>query len=473
MNQTYKYAKLTPHTDNWVKKIVQEPAALLESIHKYESPVNILHVPSFVENIKNYETVFNKYELKHQIFFARKANKAIAFVHAAREMGIGVDTASYRELQQTIKAGLSNDQIILTAAVKNRKLIELAIHNNIPIVIDNVDECKLIHDLCSEFKLRAHIIVRISGFIFVSSKLKSRFGFDIDFASTLIAETLPKEYPFFNYLGIHFHLNGYSIPQRAEALLQCIVLVDKLKKQHIETQIIDIGGGFLVNYLQSKSEWNQFFTELKASVLHQRSPVTYDRDPLGMIILDGRIYGEPTVYPYYNECNKGQFLDEILQYKNTDGTPIHQLIKSANVELRIEPGRSALDQAGITVAKIAFRKLDNNGDLLVGLEMNRTQLRSSSADFLLDPIHISIDEYSEEDCYGYLVGAYCLEQEFILKRKIQFKSFPKVGDMILFVNTAGYMMHFYESEAHLFELAKNLVFDETKSLIEIEQATNL
>ena len=33
-----------------------------------------------------------------------------------------------------------------------------------------------------------------------------------------------------------------------------------------------------------------------------------------------------------------------------------------------------------------------------------------------------------------------------------------IGDFVAFVNTAGYMMHFFEAEAHLFELSRNLSF---------------
>lgn len=140
--------------------------------------------------------------------------------------------------------------------------------------------------------------------------------------------------------------------------------------------------------------------------------------------------------------------------------PIYELLKDRAIELRMEPGRSLLDQCGITVAKIAFRRKDTEGNWLFGLEMNRTQLRSSSADFLLDPIHIPKEVREEQEkTYGYLVGAYCLEQEFILKRKIQFNQFPNVGDLIVIPNTAGYMMHFFESEAHLFELANNVFYD--------------
>src|SRR5690606_30436681 len=119
---------------------------------------------------------------------------------------------------------------------------------------------------------------------------------------------------------------------------------------------------------------------------------------------------------------------------------------------------SLLDQVVCTLAKVAFRSEDSEGRLLVGLEITRTQLRTSSADFLLDPIHLPKreDQEAKNPCYTHLVGSYCLEQELILKRKVRLKSYPEIGDLILFPNTAGYMMHFYESEAHLFELAKNV-----------------
>src|SRR5690606_9297660 len=136
-------------------------------------------------------------------------------------------------------------------------------------------------------------------------------------------------------------------------------------------------------------------------------------------------------------------------------------VRKRGISMRMEPGRSALDQCGITVARVAFRKRDSQGNLLVGLEMNGTQLRSSSADFLLDPIHIpsATVTNSVSPVDGFLVGAYCLEQELILKRRIRFKAYPQVGDLVVFVNTAGYMTHFYESEAHQFELASNVFFD--------------
>jgi diaminopimelate decarboxylase len=119
----------------------------------------------------------------------------------------------------------------------------------------------------------------------------------------------------------------------------------------------------------------------------------------------------------------------------------------------------------MTVARVAFRKQDLNGDWLIGLEMNRTQMFSSSADFLLEPTVIYKEKptANDESVKAFFVGAYCLEQEFLLKRKIKLEKLPAIGDAVCFPNTAGYMMHFFESEAHLFDLAENLVFNDAGS----------
>ena len=59
----------------------------------------------------------------------------------------------------------------------------------------------------------------------------------------------------------------------------------------------------------------------------------------------------------------------------------------------------------------------------------------------------------------FFTGGYCLEQDIILKRTIVLPCLPEIGDIVCFVNTAGYMMHFCETRSHLFEFATNVVMD--------------
>ncbi|WLD24263.1 alanine racemase [Flavobacterium dauae] len=449
---------LTPLLHSWVKKLIDNPESLHTAIEQYNSPLNVHSLIPFQENITEYQQVFKELNLKHKIFFARKANKCIAFPITAAQAGEGADTASYRELKQCLDAGISPKDLILTAAVKNEKLLSLAVDNQVTVVLDNFDEWELLKKIVNEKQKKVTVNIRLSGFNFEGKILHTRFGFSLNESFELIQQIHNQE-RFVNFTGLHFHLNGYSVEQRVAAIEQSIQLVDRLQKLNIITQSLDIGGGYLMNYLADESEWKKFNQELKRAVLEERNPLTYQNDALGIIKINDRLYGEPTVYPYFNHLHKSNLLRTILTAAaSIYQQPIFQLLQQRNIELRMEPGRSLLDQCGITVAKVAFRKKDTAGNWLFGLEMNRTQLRSSSADFLLDPVHIPKVKNNENNpVEGFLVGAYCLEQELILKRKIAFVQFPQVGDLIIFPNTAGYMMHFFESEAHLFELATNVI----------------
>ncbi|TDS10975.1 Y4yA family PLP-dependent enzyme [Sphingobacterium paludis] len=452
-----KHLALTPIIHPWIEKLLADKDLLAETVKQQNSPVNIQSIAPFAENIAEYKRVFEQYQIKHKIFFARKANKCLTFAKAAASAGEGVDTASHKELQQCLEAGIPGDQLILTAAIKNVPLLELAVEEHVNIIIDNMDEYESLDGIVRANETKASISLRLGGFTLDGNTLPTRFGFSLQDAYKLITEEITA-HPFLRFTGLHFHLNGYAIDQRAAAISQSLQLIDDLAAAGIPCQHLDIGGGYLVNYLAQQEEWQTFHQELKRAVLGQRTAITYQNDPLGMVRIDEKLYGEPTVYPYYNELPKAAFLEKILSSEARPyGQPIHELIKARNIELRIEPGRSLLDQAGITVARVVFRKTDTEGNLLVGLEMNRTQMKSSSADFLLDPIHITHQSAErQEPISGYLVGGYCLEQEFLLKRKIQFATYPQIGDLIAFPNTAGYMMHFFESQAHQFALASNV-----------------
>ncbi len=70
---------------------------------------------------------------------------------------------------------------------------------------------------------------------------------------------------------------------------------------------------------------------------------------------------------------------------------------------------------------------------------------------------------------GFLVGAYCTESELISLRKLTFPPGAARGDLVVFPNTAGYLMHFLESRSHQFPLAKQLVVSRTLSVMDLDE----
>ncbi|MEP0713112.1 MAG: hypothetical protein ABJC55_14430, partial [Algoriphagus sp.] len=197
---------LTPIIKPWISALVTDKVKLSELVTKYDSPINIYNKSEFHHNIQTFQNLANELELDLGVFFARKANKSKTFVTEAKAAGIGVDTASYQEVKDCLDEGLPADQIVLSAAIKNRKLLSFAVQNEVLIVLDNRDELDLLAQVCDEQNKSCRVALRISGFLFEDAR-PTRFGFVMEEAYELLTQDfIEKEaYSPFQFQGFHFH----------------------------------------------------------------------------------------------------------------------------------------------------------------------------------------------------------------------------------------------------------------------------
>jgi diaminopimelate decarboxylase len=270
-----------------------------------------------------------------------------------------------------------------------------------------------------------------------------------------------------NIVGIHFHLDGYDPRERSTALAESMLVIDALRERGHRPTFIDFGGGIPMSYLDDGDEWNTFWREHRAALLGDRSALTFAGHGLGLTAHNGEIIGDANVYPYHQTVTRGTWLDRVLRTPQ-DGSNVATSVGRAAIErglqLRCEPGRSLVDGCGLTAARVEFRKRHTDGKTLVGLAMNRTQCRSTSDDFLVDPLLLRPSSGSSgaespqpDPATGYLVGAYCIERELLTWRELYFPRGVEVGDIVVFPNTAGYLMHILESASHQIPLARNLI----------------
>lgn len=115
----------------------------------------------------------------------------------------------------------------------------------------------------------------------------------------------------------------------------------------------------------------------------------------------------------WQEPTRGAWLTEVLS------GGVAEALRERGLRLYLEPGRSLVDGCGLTLAEVAFTKTRSDGVPVVGLAMNRTRCRTTSDNFLIDPYLVKRTPPSEE-IEAFLVGAYCIEDELILRRKIRF-----------------------------------------------------
>ena len=454
-------APLTARLEPWQIEECADADALADALALHGSPLNILDVAPFARNVSDLRAVADAHAIAFRLFFARKANKAITFVNEALRLGLGVDVAGERELRQVLDRGAIPRDVVVTAAVKPHSLLRLCVDSGVTMVLDNLDELDVLDTVLETTGSRASVAIRLAP-EFADDRTPTRFGMAPSDALAVAANVS------LDVVGVHFHLDGYSASDRVDALGQAVSLVDLLREHGHAPSFVDIGGGIPMSYLESSRQWREFWKQHRAGLLGAAPPLTFDAHGLGLVEHAGTLLGRPAVYPYHQLPVRGAWLEQILASPLClpGRAPSHSVasgLRERGLELRCEPGRSLLDGCGLTAARVEFRKQRRDGTWLIGLAMNRTQCRSTSDDFMLDPLLLRpststvMARYPTGPIEGYLVGAYCIERELLTWQRLRFPEGVDVGDIVVFPNTAGYMMHILESASHQIPLARNVV----------------
>lgn len=430
-------APLTARREPWMDQLLADPDACAELLAEHGSPVNVIDTTPMARNAAELNRAAQQAGVPLLVQVARKANKALAVVDEAHRLGLGVDVGSERELRQVLQR-MPADRLVLTAAVKPESLLRLCLDADVLVALDNADEADELDRLAAERGVTARVALRIpppAG----SGLTPSRFG-----QSPASWLAWLQRRPSVSVEGVHFHLHGYSAAERVQLLQVALELVAALREAGHPAGFIDIGGGIPMSYLDDPGQWEDFWREHREA-LQGDEPITWRGHPLG------------TVYPYHQQPVRGPWLAELLASPCGTGSVAEQFVERG-LELRCEPGRAMLDGCGMTLARVCFRKTTSDGRNIVGLEMNRTQCRSTSDDFMVDPLLVRPTSAREPSApmEAWLVGAYCIEAELIMMRRFAFSQGVAVGDVVAIPNTGGYLMHILESASHQIPLARNV-----------------
>ncbi|RAV32985.1 FAD/NAD(P)-binding protein [Corynebacterium heidelbergense] len=453
---------LTARLEPWAEDLCANQELCAELVEKWGSPVNVLHPEVLPANAAELVQAGADAGVDVRIFFARKANKALGFVDAAHRAGHGVDVASQRELTQVLDRGVPGEKIILSAAIKPDALLDIAIRAGAVISVDSVAELCRIEERARALaegspELRAKIAPRVAPE--PDTLPPTRFGERAGvWLAALSRDGLDSHV---SLVGVHLHLHGYSEGDRRIALGQALGLIDEVRELGHRPEFVDLGGGVPMSYLDDANEWHQFCARrqslqdrLDAGVaIPGEEEFTWKMDPLR------------NTYPFHQSPTRGSWLAQLLAGELPGAVSAAQALKERGLRLHLEPGRSILDGGGVILARVTFVKTRSDGVGLVGLEMNRTQCRTTADDILADPLLIApggVASPRKRDNIGleaYLVGAYCIEDEVIVRRKMAFPQGVCAGDIVAIPNTAGYFMHILESASHQIPLAKNVLLD--------------
>lgn len=288
----------------------------VELTKKYGTPLYVMSETAIVEKCREIrETFLNKYE-RTRAAYASKAFLTLSMCKIIEREGLCMDVVSGGELYTAIKADFPAEKIEFNGNNKSIEELELAVDYNIGrIIVDGLDELSLIEKVCQEKNKKMNILYRITPGVksdshdyIVTGKKDSKFGIPLDdeVIFPAIEQAIKSEYV--NFMGFHFHVGSqlHNNESHLKALDIALKLIKDTKdKYDYTTPELNIGGGFGINYTEAD-----------------------DKKP----------------YAY--------FLDPMMKR-------IEEFSKELNItrpEIVIEPGRSIVGEAGITLYTIGTIK---------------------------------------------------------------------------------------------------------------------
>ncbi len=230
---------------------------LVSLADKYATPLYVMDEASLRGIMRQYKEAFKDYP-NINMMYASKALMTQAIAKIAYDEGFGFDVVSGGEIYTVYKAGVDMSKTMFNGNNKSIEEIEMAIDLGVGrFSVDNFLELSLVNEIAKSKEKTIDILLRITPGIechtheyIQTGHLDSKFGFDltqVDDAIDLIVD----EYKNLNLKGLHAHI-GSQIFELQVYYDEVGVLYKEIKrikdKYGIELAEINLGGGLGIKY---------------------------------------------------------------------------------------------------------------------------------------------------------------------------------------------------------------------------------
>lgn len=361
---------------------------------KYKTPLYVIDEKSIRQICKEYKSAFQGYE-NIKMLFASKALCNLAIVKILQQEGFGFDTVSGGEIYTVNKAGVNMSKVIFNGNNKGIDEIELALDLNVGrFSVDNFYEAEILNNISQKKNKKTEILIRITPGIechthdyIKTGQTDSKFGFDLSQVDEIISLILTK-YKNLELKGLHAHIGSQifeleSYRDEIEILIKELVRINS--KFNLKLNELNIGGGLGVKY------------------------------------------------------TAGDLPPSIQEFGQTIISTLKESCKKYGIELPmiyIEPGRSIVSTAGVTLYTVGSVKQVPNGRKYISVDggmADNPRPITYNAEYYAE-IANNTDGRSTETVT--VAGKFC-ESGDILIKDIELHS-PVPGDILCVYNTGAY-----------------------------------
>lgn len=226
---------------------------------KYGTPCYIFSENIIRKKCREYVTAFSRRNINFEVIYAGKAFLVKAMCNILKEEGLGLDVSSGGELYTALSAGFPPDKIFFHGNNKSKVEIEFALKEKIgTMMVDSEYELDLIDRIAESLNTKVRIILRVTPGIdththkyIQTGQVDSKFGINIDRVPSFMKKVLSKEH--LSYHGLHFHLGSqiFDLYPYVLAIKEMVKLIGKIKElEGVDTLNLNLGGGLGAKYLE-------------------------------------------------------------------------------------------------------------------------------------------------------------------------------------------------------------------------------
>ncbi|MGO1470202.1 MAG: diaminopimelate decarboxylase [Tissierella sp.] len=239
---------------------------------KYGTPLYVYSQTEMVSRINELKDCFiHKYK-NTRVAYASKALNIKAILKLMEKEDLSLDVVSGGELYTAIDIGFPAERIEFNGNNKLPEELDMAIEYGVGrIIIDGLQELKLIEEICQNKNKKVNVLYRITPGVksdshdyIVTGKKDSKFGIplDDDVFYPAIKDAIDSDWV--NFYGLHFHVGSQLFDNTSHLKALDIILdyIEEIKKRfNYEIKELNVGGGFGIQYTDEERKPYSYFLD--------------------------------------------------------------------------------------------------------------------------------------------------------------------------------------------------------------------
>lgn len=233
----------------------------VELAEKYGTPLYVFDEGLMRNTCKDYYKYFKVNESNNRVAYAGKAFLTLAMCKLIEEEGLCLDVVSGGELYTAIKANFPADKIYFHGNNKTLEEVEMGIDYGVSrFVVDNFYELEQINKIATRKNKVQKVLLRITPGIeahthdyIKTGQIDSKFGFTLSNEDALKGVSMALELPGIELAGLHCHIGSqiFDLSPYEDEVEIMMNFIKVIKDEfNYEIEELDLGGGFGIYYTE-------------------------------------------------------------------------------------------------------------------------------------------------------------------------------------------------------------------------------